>query len=307
MMKRWLIYLAVAVAAVVLYFAYRQWLAWLILVGILCLPVVGLVLSLPAMLALKLSVNCLRWITMGGRTRVELKADCYLPCPPVKGKVRIHRVTTGERFQVKPGSDLPTNHCGALICRPDKARVYDYLGLFFLRIRQTPSYTVTVYPLPVEVPCLPDLQRYLSSAWRPKPGGGYAENHELRLYRPGDNLNQIHWKLSAKTGSYIIREAMIPLNNKVLLTMVLRGTPEELDRKFGRLLWLSRERLRQELKHNVCVLTGKGLLNLAVLDEQTLDNAMVTLLSQPPAPEGGEIPYIPAAWQYRIGGGEDES
>ena len=307
MMKRWLIYLAVTISAVVLYFAYRQWLAWLALVGILCLPVAGLLLSLPAMLGLKLSVNCLRWITMGGRTRVDLNTDCFMPSPPVKGKISILRVTTGERFVVKPGSDLPTDHCGTLICRPDKARVYDYLGLFFLRIRQAPPQAVTVYPLPLEVPCLPDLQRYLSSAWQPKPGGGFAENHELRLYRPGDSLNQIHWKLSAKTGSYIIREAMVPLNSKVLLTMILRGTPEELDRKFGRLLWLSRELLRQELKHNVCVLTGKGLLNLAVTDEQTLEKAMVTLLSQPPAAVGEDIPHMAAAWQYRIGGGEDET
>lgn len=307
MVKRWLVYLAVTISAVVLYFAYQQWLAWLILVGIICLPVAGLLLSLPAMLALKLSVNCLRWITVGGRTRVDLNTNCFMPSPPVKGKVSIRRVTTGERLWVKPGGILPTDHCGALICRPYRAKVYDYLGLFFLRIRQAPSQTVTVYPLPVEVPCLPDLQRYLSAAWRPKPGGGYAENHELRLYRPGDNLNQIHWKLSAKTGSYIIREAMIPLNNKVLLTMILRGTPEELDRKFGQLLWLSQELLRQELKHSVCVLTGKGLLNLEVTDEQTLDKAMVTLLSQPPAKEDGEIPHIPAAWQYRIGGGEDET
>ena len=307
MVRKWLIYLAVTVSAVILYFAYQQWLAWLALVGILCLPVAALLLSLPAMLGLRLSVSCLRWLTMGSRTPVDLEVKCPMPSPPVAGKIRIHRVTTGERFCIKPGSDLPTDHCGALICRLDKARVYDYLGLFFLRIRQGPPRTVTVYPEPLEVPCLPELQRYLSSAWRPKPGGGFSENHELRLYRPGDSLNQIHWKLSAKTGSYIIREAMTPLNSKVLLTMILRGTPEELDRKFGRLLWLSRELLRQEQKHTVCVLTGKGLLNLPVTDEQTLEKTMSTLLSQPPAGGDGDIPHMAAAWQYRIGGGEDEA
>ena len=307
MIKRWLLYLAVVLLAVVLYFAYQQWLAWLILVGILCLPVVGLLVSLPAMLGLKLSVKSLQWTTMGSQAEVGLDAKSPMPCPVVKSKVKIRRVITGERFRVKPGSALPTEHCGALLCRPDKPRVYDYLGMFFLGVRQVQSHTVMVYPLPLEVPCLPDLQRYLSSAWRPKPGGGFAENHELRLYRPGDGLNQIHWKLSAKTGSYIIREAMIPLNNKVLLTMILRGTPEELDRKFGRLLWLSRELLRQELKHHICVLTGKGLVNLEIREERELDEAMRSLLSQEPAPKGEEMPTMAAAWQYRIGGGEDEA
>ncbi len=298
-------YLAVVLTAVVVYWAYQQWLAWLGLILILCLPVAVLVLSCPAMLKVRLSVECPQWMTLGGREQLRLHIGCPLPEPPVAGKIRITRVTTGEVFRVRPGDFLPADHCGGLVCRPEKARVYDYLGLFFLRTRRAQPRTVIVYPTPVEIPHLPDLQRYLSSAWRPKPGGGFAENHELRLYRPGDSLNQIHWKLSAKTGSFIIREAMVPLHNRVLLTLVLRGTPEELDIKFGKLLWLSRELLRQELTHTVCVLTGKGLLQLTITDEQSQDQAMVAALSQSPAPVGAELPHMAAAWQYRIGGGED--
>ncbi len=307
MVKRWLIYLSVLMAAVIFYCAYRQWLAWLILVGILCLPVAALIFSLPAMLSLSLRLGGPKWLTMGSRESLVLHAECPLPQPMVTGRIQICRVTTGEKFLCKPGDALPADHCGGLLCQLERARVYDYLGLFFLRLRRLQPQTVTVYPMPVELPVLPQLQRYLSSAWRPKPGGGFAENHELRLYRPGDSLNQIHWKLSAKTGSLIIREAMVPLSSRVLLTMLLRGTPEELDRKFGRLLWLSRELLRQELKHTLCVLTGNGIIQLEVTDEQTMEEAMKRLLSQPPAPDSADLPPMIAAWQYRIGGGEDEA
>ncbi len=307
MKKRWLLYLAVVVCAVVFFWAYQQWMAWLILVAILCLPVAGLVLSLPAMAGMKLTVDGPGEIPMEGEDWLVLQTKCPWPTPPIRGKISVRRVTTGETWKLKDGSALPSQHCGMLLCRPEKAKVYDYLGLFFLRIRQIQALPVIVRPDPIAVNCLPELERYLSNAWRPKPGGGFAENHELRLYRPGDSLNQVHWKLSSKTGKYIIREAMVPRSNKLLLTMVLRGTPEELDRKFGRLLWLSRELLQRELSHELWVLTGSGLLTLPVAAEEELETAMGTLLSQKPAPKDACFPEAGAAWQYRIGGGENEA
>jgi hypothetical protein len=94
---------------------------------------------------------------------------------------------------------------------------------------------------------LPSLARYAGRAWKPKPGGGFAENHEIRLYRPGDKMNQIHWKLSSKMNKLMVREAMEPVQDRVLVEMILRGTPEELDRKFGRLLWTGNYLLEQGL------------------------------------------------------------
>ena len=307
MVRRWLLYLLVVMGCLAFYWAYQQWFAWLVLVGVLCLPVAALILSLPAMLTLKLKVRCPLPVAMGSQELPELAASCPLPAPPVRGKILVRRITTGQQWKLKPGYYLPADHCGTLLCGPDKAKVYDYLGLFFLRIRQTEPLSVVVRPRPVAVRHLPALEQYLAKSWRPKPGGGFAENHELRLYRPGDSLNQVHWKLSAKTGKYIIREAMVPEKNRLLLSMILRGTPEELDRKFGRLLWLSRELLSKELRHEICVLTGNGTLTLSVIDEESLEKALDELLSQPPAPAEVQWSALPAAWQYRIGGGEDEA
>ena len=277
------------------------------LVGVLCLPVASLILSLPAMLSVKIKAQCPLPVAMGDQEKLRLASFCRLPVPPVHGRLRVRRITTGQQWKLKPGSILPADHCGMLLCRPEKVRVYDYLGLFSLRVCRTQPMSVIIRPEPVEVSYLPDLQRYLARSWRPKPGGGFAENHELRLYRPGDSLNQVHWKLSAKTGKYIIREAMVPENSRILLSMALRGTPEELDRKFGRLLWLSRQLLDKQLRHEICALTGSGTVTLPVTDETDLNKAMDTLLSQPPAPADAQWSELHAAWQYRIGGGEDDA
>lgn len=300
-------YLLAVFGCVVFYLAYQEWMSWLLLVGVLCLPVAALILSLPAMLSIRLQPACGSFLSVGEQEKVVLTANCKFPLPPCKGMIRARRITTGESFTVKNGSFLPTEHCGTLLCRAEKPRVCDYLGMFSLRVTQRPAIPVVVRPRPVMMLHLPELDRYMARAWKPKAGGGFAENHELRLYRPGDSMNQIHWKLSAKTGKYIVREAMEPVRDRILVTMELRGTPEELDRKFGRFLWLGGHLLRMGLIFETRVLTGKGIRVAQITDRKELFSVLDMLLSLPPAAEDEQLPEEIAGWQYRIGGGVDET
>ena len=306
MVRRWLLYLVTVVLCLVFYFAYLQWFAWLVLVGVLCLPLVGLLVSLPAMLSLQVSASCALPVGLGEDEPVTLRVDCKLPAPPVKCRILVTRTITGEKWKQKPDTRLPTDHCGELVCMPIRVKVYDYLGLFVLPTQRKRSISVLILPKPEPIRHLPDIERILAQSWVPKPGGGYAENHELRLYRPGDSLNQIHWKMSAKTGKYIIREAMIPRNSRIILTMELKGTSREQDTKFGQLLWLGQYLLEKELRHEWCVLTGNGLRSFWITDEKTLTDALGQLLAEPPVDENASWPPLHAGWHYRIGGGQDE-
>ena len=149
----------------------------------------------------------------------------------------------------------------------------------------------------------PDLTRYLARRWHPKPGGGYAENHEIRQYHPGDNLNQIHWKLSAKVGDLMLREPMEPERGLMLLTMDLKGNPSELDVKFGYLLWLGNWLLEQKISFDVCVLTGNGIENRTVRDQWEFQKCMEMLLCAPLAQDGSVTERtFSAAWRHHIGG-----
>jgi hypothetical protein len=111
--------------------------------------------------------------------------------------------------------------------------------------------------------------------------------------------------MSTKTGKLMVREPMEPIRERVLAEMILRGTPEELDRNCGQLLWLSEHLLEKEIPHEMRVLTGNGLLQLPVTDEESLRLAMRTLLSQPPAPAEAVLETVQAGWVYRIGGGTE--
>ena len=307
MVRRWLIYLAAVALCLVFYFAYLQWFAWLLLVGVLCLPLVGLLVSLPAMLSSRVSASCALPVGLGEEEPVNLQVDCKLPAPPVGCRILVTRTTTGEKWKLKPGKNLPADHCGQLLCKPIRVKVYDYLGLFFLPAQHKKELSAVILPKEEPIRHLPDVERILAQSWMPKPGGGFAENHELRLYRPGDSLNQIHWKMSAKTGKYMIREAMIPRNSRIILTMELKGTAAELDTKFGQLLWLGQYLLEKELRHEWCVLTGNGLRSLFISDERAMMDAMHQLLAEPPVSENASWPPLHAGWHYRIGGGQNEA
>ena len=291
----------------VFYWAYQKWFSWFILMGVLCFPVASLLMSLPAMVNLKVKWKGPSWLPRGAQHRVALLEGGALPTPPNNCALRVERPLTGESWLLRDGDLLPAEHCGQLLCRMEGSRVYDYLGLFWLRVPKKGNLRITVRPEPIPLPVLPQLDGYAAQAWRPKPGGGFSEQHELRQYRPGDNLNQIHWKLTAKTGEYIVREAMEPEKNRVLVELELRGNPEELDVRFGQLLWLSRHLLEMGLPHEIRALTGQGVQSQAVTDEGSMYQVIDALLGCTPADDKAVLEPAAAGWQYRIGGGDHEA
>lgn len=302
-----MLYLAALEGCLVFFVAYREWFSWLVLVAVLCLPWFSLLLSLPAMLSVKIRLQCPDRLQAGASVRPALSIRCFLPAPPVRCRLSVRQCITGDREKYKPGQAVPTDHCGVLEIGLKRIWVYDYLGLLRLPRRVKTLHRLTVLPQPVEIPKPPSLERYIAGAWRPKYGGGFAENHDLRLYRPGDDLRQIHWKLAAKTGKLIFREPIEPVRGKVLLNVTLFGGPDTVDTKMGKLLWMSRYLLENGLRHEIRCLTGRGTEVFPVEDESTLMQALCGLLGAPKAACDTVMEAADAAWQYRIGGGEDEA
>lgn len=308
MIRRWIVFLAAVLGCLVLYTAYQGWLAWLLLLAVLLLPLLSLVLSLPAMLTLTLTPVGLGAVTRGSPAALRARIRCPLPAPIYTCRLRVTRPLTGESRLLSAGDPLPTEHCGQLLIRPDRCRVYDYLCLFRLKIRRIGESELLVRPQPSKAAPPRDLERFLARSWQPKRGGGFSENHELRLYRPGDGLNQIHWKLTAKTGKLMIREPMEPRRGLAVITMDLSGTPDELDRKLSRLLGLSGYLLERELPFELRALTGDGLLIRHIARPGELTEALDALLRSQAAREGSVLDRpMPASWHCHIGGEPDEA
>ena len=301
-------YLAVLTAGTVFYLAYQEWFAWFVLMVILLLPWFSLAVSLSAMLSFSAEPECPAEVDMETPAEVWLMGQCGLPVPPFKGRIRLRNLQTGAFHRYRSGGILPTEHCGGFSVTAERVWVYDYLGLIGIPVRKKTEKTAIVRPLTAKMEAPPDLSRYLARSWRPKPGGGYAENHDMRLYRPGDSLNQVHWKLTAKTGKLMLREPLQPNRGLMLLTMNLRGTPEVLDRKFGYLLSLGNYLLEQGLGFQVSVLTADGLQTHSIQTDLDLKKCVSTLLSHGCAPDG-DIRHreFSASWLHHIGGDWDEA
>ena len=306
MVLRRFAWLVLLVLCVVFYWAYREWLSWFLLMAAVSLPWLSLVLSLPAMASCRISLQAPRTVTLGQEARGSCLGTGPLPLPRFRCKLVLEHCYTGQKMTLSSGAPLPTEHCGCLTLQIKKIRIQDYMGLFRLPMKSKASVKVLVRPLPVEMPNMPDLQRYLVNAWRPKAGGGFAENHELRQYRPGDNLRQIHWKLSAKTGQYILREPMEALRGLAVVTLELSGTPEELDRKLGRLFWVSSRLLEKDVPHRIHCFTGNGVEVFSVAREDELTAAVDALLTSPLAQPEAQPEYGAASWRCHIGGEADE-
>lgn len=307
MWSRRVLYLLALLGCGVFYLAYGQWLAWFLLVAVLLLPWFSLVLSLPAMVSFRIRPAGKELLQMGEPLELWLMGSCSLPMPPFRSQLILQRCLQGDSFRYQADMEPLADHCGGITVTAKKVRIHDYLGLFTMPVGKKDALTVLVRPRPLAMALPEDLHRHISAGWKPKPGGGFSENHELRQYRPGDSMNQIHWKLTAKTGQLILREPVEPARGQVLLTMHLRGTPEELDRKFGRLLWLGRTLLDQPVPFELRCLTGKGLLTWAIADAGGLQKAIDSLLCQPPAPEGDiRQQGFSAPWHCHIGGAPDE-
>ena len=289
----------------VLYVFYREWMAWLLLLAVACLPFFSLLVSLPAMLTVKTSLRCPTEISVGQLVRPEAQHTCFLPAPTVHCKLRVTHCMTGETTTVKLGKALDTNHCGVLQITPARLWVYDYLGLWRFPGRKHTPWSLTVLPEPVAPEKLPKPNQYTAAGWRPKTGSGFAENHDLRLYRPGDDLRNIHWKLSAKTGKLIYREPVEPLRKCMVVTMVLYGTEDMLDHKLGQLLYITDYLLDKGVSHEIRCLTGRGMQVYRVTDKMSRQSMLRAVLAAPACTKEQPAPQVPGS--YRIGGDSHEA
>lgn len=271
-------YLIILGVCFLFYLLFQQWFSWLLLIIVAALPVFSLLLSLPAMLTVKVSVTCPDQVRVGVPARTGLKIQCPFPAPPVRCTIRIKNLLTGERYIGVPGEYVPVSACGVMEITYKKIWVWDYLGLFRRGFAQTAPCRTIVMPKPItcEIPQFSQSDAE-KNGWKPK-AGGFAENHELRLYRPGDELRLLHHKMSAKTGKLIYREPVVPLQEQLCLVMTLSGTPAQLNAKLGQLLYISRELLAKGQVYELRCQTGNGLQVFTVADEKAQEALLHTLL-----------------------------
>ena len=267
--------------------SYVGWLGQYLFACVLAVPLFLLLLSLPSMLRLRLELDVPPTLTRGreGNLSIGFHSPALLPLRRVTVCMEVENRFTGDvkkdRFHYsglitsRGELPLPTDFCGQLRCRLTKVECRDLLGLISIR-RKCPAPVITTVLPESKAPVIPpDLDLALDTAvqLKPKYGGGYSEEHDLREYHPGDTVNSIHWKLSSKTDEVIVREPLINANQDVFVVLSRIGKE---DRGLEVLCWLSLELCMREIPHTIVADTLYDVAN-----ESGTTDALCTILANP--------------------------
>lgn len=295
MVRRWICWLLALLGALVFRVAYTGWLAGFVLAGVLCLPGLGLAVSLLALLAARVELSPgtdraernspASWHVTGhsalglplGRVRVTVQTVNELNGLTYRTKKTWFFAGAGARVSLP----TPTVHCGLLTGRFSHVWALDALGLFWLPLRRSGPARLWVDPVPQSAG-LPPLPEEEAPGVRPRPGGGPGEDYDPREYRPGDPLSSIHWKLSAKRDELVTRETLETVKPLPLLTVDLFGDADGLDGMLDLLAGVSGELLAAGRPHAVAwadPVTGE-VCRCAVAGEEDRRRCLEALLSR---------------------------
>ena len=309
MLRNRLLYLTALVAVTVFFGFFYAWFSEFLWYLVLALPVLSFLLSIPAMRQLDLSTEVPSSVERGSSGQLHLRTESFLPQPRCRFRLRVTMNQSGQikTYKVRPNShhmimDLPTAHCGQVLCTLDKAWVYDYLGLFRFPRRWNQELETLILPTAAPPARLPGIAQLSATSFHPKVGGGYSEYHELRDYRPGDSMRQVHWKLTAKSDRPIVREPQEPEHKPVLLTLDLPQAPDALDRVLDRTLFMSGWLLEAECPHMVRWISGSQVVTQSIHIPEDLPGLAAALCrSTVTAPHMTVMDHLQTyAWHYHI-------
>ena len=232
-----MLYLGLLALSVTFYFASKIWFSWLLLVLVLALPILSLLCSLPVMLTCRLTVRAPDTVEQGENVslRIGITAVRFLPLPEVR--IRLNLRTRDQDKDLRFLSHLSraggllalsTDHCGFIAPEFRRGWVYDALGLIRLPLRMPQTHPIAILPPPVQPDIMPRLESFFQQQMKPKPGSGFSEQHDHRAYRPGDPVKSIHWKLSLKSDTLVVREPLEPVRRKIILAV---RTPRGIDER----------------------------------------------------------------------------
>ncbi len=100
--------------------------------------------------------------------------------------------------------------CGLLRVEIKKIAVSDFLHVFRFSYKIRESVQVPVYPriTPVSFEVSPKVREFMGENdiySREKEGDDPSEVFDIRPMRPGDRMQQVHWKLTARTGEMMVK------------------------------------------------------------------------------------------------------
>jgi len=201
----------------------------------LLLTLVSFLLNLMVRRRLNLTLNLPPTAAKGSNIEasVSVSNGSRLPCGPALVRLAVKNGLTGETARLtlsisasplssgKACFSLSSDRCGYVRVSLERLLLTDWFGFLPLPVKAEATAGTAVLPdtfepqVTVEVsPLAPEEEEEYSPD---KPGFDYSETFQIREYREGDSLKQIHWKLSEKLDKAISRDPSLPVARSLLV------------------------------------------------------------------------------------------
>ncbi len=175
----------------------------------------------------------------------------------IKKKLNLLCPAHGEESNV---IEITCPHCENVIISIDKIYVYDYLKIFKLGKRASLQSDLVVMPKLPDVEVMSHMSSQVGEGEDDlystvKPGDDNTEIFDIREYQGGDKIRNIHWKLSAKKETLMVKEYGLPLHefDTVVIDMFKDGIDTGLlDEMFALLYGLVHTLTVRGFGFNVC-------------------------------------------------------
>lgn len=162
-----------------------------------------------------------------GKTRVRVKVEGR-QLPGKKSRRKWIELTAPSFGEVSERKEVTMDCAGGYEYRLRRVRVYDWTGWFYLTKPVNRSATTHLLPQVHELPLQISgaVKNFLgeSEIYDDLRGGtDNSEVFQIREYVPGDRLQNIHWKLSAKSDDLMVREHSLPKGCGIVLLLGSKG------------------------------------------------------------------------------------
>lgn len=260
------------------------WLVWCAVLGVLylfendtatrmlwvcslVLPLFDGLLTAIAVRRLQLALHAPHQAEKGSAIPLDIRIDRALPPVVFRARIRCENLLTGEtgsytawvrRSGIRHAAHrclLHTGHCGMLSVQLT-VEVCGFFGLFERSAVAEKQAVIWVPPvlLPLHVvPSEADAAREDRVAGVSRPLFGSEDAFAVRAYMPGDSVRLIHWKLSEKLDTVMVRAAESPLSDQLLLGIDLSSAANAsaIDRMTQTLFSLSHALLGSGIPHSL--------------------------------------------------------
>ena len=287
MVRSWAVYLLSLFSSFVFFLCYKMWVSWICLIVIVLIPVLSLVMSLIASRTMTFKVQCPGNVLIGTPTNILVTTGgiaSYFSFCKLKLTVtdRMAGTTKKRTFVIndKGTSKIPvdTSHCGAYSYDLSWLTVYDLFGLFFTKTNVNKFNEILVKPSPSMPDVMPDMYGFKAKNLRKSKQPG-AEIYDIKEYQIGDSIRSIHWKMSAKKDTLLVKEPLEEYGGHSRVILRLTGDRDKFDLHLGQIVFTSRFYIEHETSHKIRIIPpDKGEVAFEIESENDLERAISKIL-----------------------------